>query len=424
MIEYFDVDGLRVANIKNDSNIAFFGIAVLAGSNYETPDIAGISHYAEHVFFKGTKRRNWNQINQEFAKLGVSNNAYTSNSEVIYHATCPKENIPSVVDLMMDMFFNSTYSKKEIENERTVIIEEKKMYEDDPKMFFNSEIGNSLFRWSLGHDTIGTFDTIKSIGRKEIIQYLHDKVNLSNFIFIFCGDVKTDLLKKCISKGMVKNHPYLKKDCEMNSVDGVGGFGWSELVLNGDHKVKLAVERPNITQSVVSMLSQGISVDSPCYPAYFVATKCLGGGAYSDFFVRIREQLGLCYSVGVANFAIDYPRRTITEVYGYLAPENVDRFMVESEKLIRKNINNGLNKDVFECAKTDCLSGVLRSTETSSGKATFLARRLLVNKTASLEEYIQKLRKVTIEDSNDAMREFMDTDYYWAMMNPKKRGKK
>ena len=67
--EFFDINGIKVANIKNNSGIAFFGIAVLAGSNYETREIAGISHFAEHLFFKGTETRNWHQINQENLSL-------------------------------------------------------------------------------------------------------------------------------------------------------------------------------------------------------------------------------------------------------------------------------------------------------------------------------------------------------------------
>ena len=154
MIDIFNVNGLRVANIFSNSDIAFFGIAVLGGSNYETPEVAGISHFSEHIFFKGTKKRNWNKINQEFAKLGANNNAYTSNVEVLYHATCPKENIPAIIDLMTDMFFNSTFPKAEIEKERQVIKEEKKMYQDNPQYAFNSIMGEKFFQWEVGHDTI------------------------------------------------------------------------------------------------------------------------------------------------------------------------------------------------------------------------------------------------------------------------------
>ena len=118
--DFFEVNGIKVANIHNNSDIVLFGIATLAGSNYETPEIAGIAHIAEHMFFKGTNKRDWKQISHEMAKLGVNNNAYTSSNEVFYHTTCPKENTGPVIELMLDMLFNSTIPEEELEASVTV----------------------------------------------------------------------------------------------------------------------------------------------------------------------------------------------------------------------------------------------------------------------------------------------------------------
>ena len=179
--DFFEVNGIKVANIHNDSDIALFGIGVEVGSKYEKPEIAGISHFAEHMFFKGTEKRDWRQINAEFAKLGVSNNAYTSNNEVFYHTTCPKSNIESVIDLMLDMFFNSTIPEEELEKERGVIAEEKKMYDDDHRSAFQDAIGNNLMVWDKGHATIGTFETIANIKREQFIKFLDLKVESDGF---------------------------------------------------------------------------------------------------------------------------------------------------------------------------------------------------------------------------------------------------
>ena len=110
-IEIKNINGLRIANIYNNSNITFMGIATITGSNFETPNIYGISHFAEHMFFKGTKNRNWKQINEEFASIGASQNAYTDNTEVLYHCTFPTKNIKKAVDLMGDMFFKECWRK-------------------------------------------------------------------------------------------------------------------------------------------------------------------------------------------------------------------------------------------------------------------------------------------------------------------------
>jgi len=233
--EFFEVNGVRVANIKNSSENALFGIAVQAGSNYEQPAISGISHFAEHMIFKGTKKRHWRDINMEFAKLGVNNNAYTSNNEVFYHTTCPKENVEPVIDLMLDMFFNSTVPEDEFEKERNVIMEEKKMYDDDPYFAFDSYMGSELFVWEKGHDTIGEFETLKSITRSDLVKFLKDKTNLSNFIFVCCGDVDTEKLKGYIEQRIPENHDYLKEG-EKNKV----GDGFFKDNINYDDKFQFA----------------------------------------------------------------------------------------------------------------------------------------------------------------------------------------
>jgi len=414
-LEMLDINGIKVANIKNQSGIAFFGIAVLAGSNYETPEIAGISHFAEHLFFKGTKSRNWKQINEEFAKLGVMNNAYTSNTEVLYHATCPKENLEKVIALMMDMFFNSTVPKEEMEKERNVIMEEKKMYEDDPKTAFSNAIGKNMFHWKIGHDTIGTFETIRDISRENVLQYLKDKTTLENMVFICAGDVDSADLKRYIGNNLPSQHPYLRSSGSMNDVgcDHV----WSDAITKSD-KVKFLMERDNITQSSVYMMINALPAGHPLYYVEAVLYEALGGGMYSRLFSRIREELGLCYAVGMFTMPLDYPSHRIGNLYGYVSPENVEKFMIESEKVLQDVIKNGLDKDIFECAKTDYLASLLRQTETSLGKAMYASKKLLIYKKASLEDTIEKIRSVTREECNELAGKILNVQYNWAVMNP------
>jgi predicted Zn-dependent peptidase len=413
--EIFKVNGVTVANIKSDSGIALFGIAVLAGSNYETPEIAGISHFSEHLFFKGTAKRNWRQINEQFAKLGVNNNAYTDNSEVFYHTTCPKENISGVIELMLDMFFNSTMPQEEIEKERGVIAEEKKMYEDDPKSAFSDELGKAFFVWHLGHEIIGTFDTIKSISREQIAGYLRDKTSLENMVFICSGDVDSEDLKKYIGDNMPSEHHYLRS----SAANVCGGGMWTDIV-KYEEKVKLVVERDNITQSTVQMVIDGLPSNDPLFHHAQVISGSIGGGMFSRLFARIRQELGLCYAVGMYTYPLSYPDRRIMSVYGYTSPGNNDQFIEECEKVLRETVKSGLDEDIFECAKTDYLAAVLRRTETSEGKAMYLVKKLLVTRGGSVEDVLDRIRAVTIKGCNDLIPRLLDVQYNWAMMVPKK----
>ena len=416
--EIFEIDGIKIANIKSDSEIAFFGVCVLAGSNYETPDISGLSHYSEHMAFKGSKSRTWQQINSEFAKLGVAQNAYTSGVEILYFATCPKENISKVINLMTDMFFNSTFPSDEIEKERNVILEEKKMYDDDPKAYFSEVLGEQFFTWSMGHRTIGTEDTIKSINREQMMAYLRDKISLDNMVFICSGNIKSSDLKKCLKKNIPNSHPYLRHT-DLNVVANNDKL-WNLDVINKPDKIKFIMEKENIAQSSAIMMINGLPNDHKYSHHASIVREAIGGGMYSKLFETIREKLGLCYAVGMYESYMSYPDNKVQALYGYLSPNNVDLFIEECEKVLKNVIKDGLNQDIFECAKTDYLSSILRQTETSTGKAMFLAKRLLFYKEGNLEDSLKKIRAVKLKDCNSIIEQLFDVPYNWAVMNPKK----
>jgi len=416
--EIFEVNGVKIANIKSDSEISFFGIAVLAGSNYESPNIAGIAHVIEHMAFKGTSSRSWQQINSEFARFGISQNAYTSSSEVLYFASCPKENIGKTINLLIDMFFNSTFPNDEIEKERNVIIEEKKMYDDDPKASFNEVLGEQFFTWSMGHRTIGTFDTIKSINRRQMMDYLRDKISLENIVFICSGDIETEDLKKYLKKNIPSSHPYLKHT-KLNEVADNDKL-WNIDVIGKKSKIKFIMEKENITQSVVTMMINCLPNDDKYSQHASIIREACGGGMYSYLYENVREKLGLCYSVGMYEASMSYPDNKVMALYGFLSPNNVNLFIEECEKVLKKVIKNGLDEKIFECAKADYLSSILRQTETSTGKAMFLTKRLLYYKEGNLEDVIKKIRAVKLKDCNKIIDELLDVPYNWAVMNPKK----
>ena len=414
--EIFEVNGVTVANVKNKSGIALFGIAVRAGSNYETPDIAGISHFAEHMFFKRTKTRNWRQINEEFAKLGVNNNAYTDNTEVFYHTTCPKENMSKVIALMMDMFFNSTYPEDELEKERGVIMEEKKMYDDDHRAFFSSQIGDNFFVWHLGHETIGTAETIASISREQIVDYLNQKVSLDNLIFICCGDIDSNDLRKYLEDNMPTNHPYI--DPKRVGVNGMSDGLWTGFTDKSD-KIKLIVEREGVTQATIHSINDNLPSSDPLYHHSNILTEALGGGMYSLLFSRIREELGLCYSVGCFGNFMSYPDKRTFNIYSSVATKNVQKYIDEVEKVIEDVVKNGISKDIFECAKTDNFSSVLRATETSAGLSMFMVSKILTRRNASIEDTLDKIRAVDLDGCNQLAKKMFSKPRNWAVMIPK-----
>jgi len=410
-IDTFEINGVRVVNVKNQSEIAFFGIGILAGSIYETPKIAGIAHYTEHMIFKGTKKRTWKDILEEFGDLGVNANAFTDRTEVLYHITCPKHNIEPVIDLLTDMFFRSTFPEEELEKERTVILEEMKMYEDDPKMSFADQIPERLFTWSKGHNIIGTEGSVKSITRKDICDFLNNLCNPQNFVMICCGDIDTEDLKGYLRKSIPAFHLYLEGTLR-NEVE-------DDFWVPRDKNDLIVVEREKITQSVISMFTDYMPADDDDYLAGQILLNAVGGGWHSKLFVKIREELGLCYSVGMSSQAYAYPKDMVAEIFGYTSPENVDLFMEESEKVLDDILTNGLDEALFNRSKIDYIAFLLRKQETSMGRAMSMAKRYIVGHYTPPESVVEEMQAVTVDDCNRVMERVIGGKRQWAVMNPK-----
>jgi len=413
-MDSFEVNGIRVHNVPNSSDMAFFGVAVTAGSNYDTPGQDGIAHFCEHMFYKGTKKRNWRQINKDLAMLGADYNAYTSRPNVLYYVALPKENISNAIEFMMDIFFNSTFPADEVEKERDVILEEIKMYEDDPTAAFSNATSEALFVWDKGHYQAGKAEIVSKFNRDNIVNFLDAKYTSKNILFLCCGDIQTDFLRKCIENNIPAEHQYFE-DEEKNEIS----LDLFSSLAKRPGNIKFIMEKEGVTQSIVSCFYPGLSAFDNCYFDSILAQKAIGGGVYSDLWTRIREELGLCYSTAISTLTNGYPHRTAIELYGFTSPENVDQFMEESTKVIQNAMKNGINKDIFECAKIDLISTILRSTETSMGKASYIFRKHLFGKSSEVSEDVEKIRNIKIETCNQLVQKLFSVEPVWALLKPK-----
>ena len=415
-IDIFEINGVKVANIYNNSSIGFLGIFCLNGYIFENKDSYGVAHFVEHCMFSGTKTRTWKDINQGFAKIGAKSNAYTSSDEVCYHVTTANEHFKQSAEILMDVFFNSTYDPKEIEKERKVILEEKKMYDDDPSSAFSTECGKFLHP-SYGHNAIGTEENIRSINRSEIVTYLRNSLGQKNIMVVYCGNVPSDEIKTTLEKLIPVRHDFTKRDKLRNSNDNIL---WNPEFENTD-KIKLIYERENIEQAQILGFMNGLSMLDLLKFEEMVIMCCLGGGEYSMLYERIREELGLCYSVGAGSDVLYYPDVAIGKIYGMIDAKNISKFIGETEKIFETMKTDGINPDIFECAKNSLVSSVLMSVETSRGKGSFLTKRVFYNKPITIEDYVNKIRAVTLDSCNAFAKTMLDASKIkWAVMVNKK----
>lgn len=410
-IDVFHVNGLRIANIFNDSPISFFGIFCLNGYIFEKPEEYGVAHFGEHMFFKGTKNRTWKQINMDFAKIGSTANAYTSSDEVCYFVTTMNDQMETSAAILMDMFFNSNYDQAEVDKERHVIVEEKKMYDDDPSYDFSTKC-SAFLNPSFGHDALGSMANIEGMTREKIVAYLNSTLNPENVMMVFCGNVPSDSIKLMMEKLIQFDHPLFQRKIRNENSSPL----WSPDYDSKD-KIKILYEREKIEQAQVTGVMNGLSSFDALKPDEIVLLSCLGGGDYSMMYERLRENLGLCYALGVGNDTLCYPHLSVTKIFGMTDDGDVYRFIHETEKIFKDIKTNGLDKDLFECAKNSVASAVMRSIETSRGKASFLAKRVFFGKPVTTQEYVKGIKATTLKNCNDLAQVLLDEDKVkWAAM--------
>jgi predicted Zn-dependent peptidase len=318
-------------------------------------------------------------------------------------------------ELMLDMFFNSTFPEEELEKERNVITEEKKMYEDDAGAYFWSRFSDELMLWDKGHDIIGTFDTISKINRNDIVSFLDGNIGSDTTVLIFSGKLDTEEIKKNLEDCIPLGHRYLTA----RNREPLSKETWKEGFWSKD-KINFKCYKEGIEQSMVYMLNSGVDSFTEDIEAQVIMSKVLGGGMYSVMFSEIREKLGLCYSCGFGGYNYD-GLQNLLYGYCYTSPENIEEFMDATERIFKDVLRDGIDEDIFICAKNDLLSSVISGTETSKGKANYHVKGILNGNYNSIDSKLTRLREVTVGNCNDLMHKLLDKDNHcWVALYPEK----
>lgn len=326
----FTANGIKCIHIPHSSNIVNFRFTVKAGSMDENPGAYGVAHYLEHMFFKGTKRRNWEQLNLLMSKYG-SVNAHTTYDKTAYFITCTKRKAEQALALLAEMFFEPALPEDEFLKERTVILDEKQIYEDRGDSVFYFDMIEKLFG-DKGHWVIGTDESLKQMN----IQHIHDFRNQfyrsDNMIFSVVGDISPETLEQWTNK------MFLPLESGFNNrVEG-------QAQLNDFHFHHPA------KQAHFALVAPGESslhtLKRPYVDSLF--HECLTGGLHSLLYKRLREELGLCYNVN------SYHAYNQTSGYNSimfaLDEQNIDKTLKETDSVFKDILQNGVAPEILDAS--------------------------------------------------------------------------
>ena len=260
---------------------------VAVGSRYETIPQSGISHFLEHILFRGTERRPTSfHISEEIERVGGMLNGGTDKETTVFWAKVASSHFSLALDVLSDMLINSKFSEDDIEKERQIIIEELKMNFDDPSSRVGMVIENLLWEGNaLGRDVLGTAKSVRAIGRSQLVDFHSKRYTPSSTLIAIAGGVEHSVMvnevKRCFGKW---------RNASASVARGFSPY-------KERHAEKVKVEKRDIEQTHICMALHGVSLFDPRRYALDLLNIVLGSGMSCRLFREVRDRLGLAYSV-------------------------------------------------------------------------------------------------------------------------------
>lgn len=372
------------------------GIFVKTGARHESQEEYGVSHYIEHMLFKGTKTRSAKEISEIIDDCGGSMNAYTSRDTTCYYVKMLSDKLDLTLDIFADMFLNSTFTEDNLEKERNVILEEIKMYEDIPedtvhdlnlRFALNNEYGNVV---------LGTEKTLKSITRERFLNYFNSRYVPENIGIAIAGNFDKDLLVDFLEKTFGTMNKERKDSIE------TGVFSHNK----GENIVKRDCNQVHLCFNTL-----GLPVNDDDRYAMAVLSNTLGENMSSRLFQKIREERGLAYSI--YSYTTNFTEGGLYTIYAGTSKDNYKEVI----NLIKEELNlikmEGISDKELQRAQNQIKSMLVFALENSRGKMIRMWNSYqLYGKVLTVEEIEEQISKVTLEDIKKlANRIFNEKDF-------------
>jgi predicted Zn-dependent peptidase len=401
-------NGLRIITVPSKSTQTVTVLVLVGtGSKYEKKDEKGISHFLEHMYFKGTKKRPSSlEIAETLDKVGGIYNAFTSQEYTGYFAKVSREHFDLALDWVSDIFLNSTLPEKEIEKERGVIIEEINMRKDHPMEHVQVLWQKLLYGdQPAGWDVAGEIETVSKISRKDLIEYRETQYIASNTIICLAGNFNE-------KEGINKVKKFFSKI-------KIGKSREKPKVIEKQERPEILFEKRETDQTHICLGVRGFNLFDERRYVQEILALILGGMMSSRLFERIRTKLGIAYYIETDAFSDPDTGYLVTRAG--LSNEKLEEGISEILKEYRKIKREGVSKSELKKAK-DCLKGKMNILlESSDAKASFFAtQEILEKKILTPEQIFKKIDKVSQNDILKLAREiFRPEKLNLALIGPK-----
>jgi predicted Zn-dependent peptidase len=404
IIKYTCQNGVRVVleNIPTVRSVAI-GIWIGTGSRNETPEINGISHFLEHMFFKGTKTRTAREIAESFDSIGGQVNAFTSKEYTCYYAKVLDTHAPFALEVLADMFFNSTFEEEELVKEKNVVFEEIKMYEDTPDDIVHDLLSKAIYEnHPLGYPILGTEQTLQTFTSDTLKQYVSEAYTPENVVVSIAGNISEAFIKK------VESYfgSYQGQRNESLFADHSPDFNSNQIS-----------RKKETEQAHLCIGYQGLKVGHDDIYSLIVLNNILGGSMSSRLFQEVREQRGLAYSVFSYHSA--YQDNGIVTIYGGTGAKQLDLLFETIQETLGKLKDSGITEKELNNSKEQLKGSLMLSLESTNSRMSRNGKNeLILSRHRSLDEIVSQIDTVTRQSVDELANNIFADKYSIALVSP------
>lgn len=391
-------NGIRLITVPVKNTKAATVLVLLpVGSRYESTPANGVSHFIEHMMFKGTKKRpNTLAIAKELDGIGAQYNAFTGKDHTGYWIKSAKEKLETSLDVLADMLFNSVVDKKEFQHEKGVILEEIKMYQENPLLYIDEFFESLLFqKHALGQLVSGQLSNIRKMSHGRLLEYKKLFYQSGQMIIVVAGDVEKQRVVKLVRKFFLQYQDKKK---------GIKYSPFKRMNRQGDSRIKIFYKK-DLKQAQIALGGFAYPYNHPKLEAATLLSVILGGNMSSRLFIEVREKRGLAYSVRA-----DLSK--YQDIGSYVIQAGIDKEKVlEALKVILDELEkirkNGVTREELSRAK-DYIKGIVKiSLEDSAGLANWYGdQALFADKIISPIQKLKRIKRVSQKQIQDVAQNF------------------
>jgi predicted Zn-dependent peptidase len=371
------------------------GVWVLVGSRHEGERVQGISHLVEHMLFKGTRKRNALEIAEALEFVGGEINAFTCREYSCYWAKAPSDHFGLAADVLSDLVVDSQFDAGEFVKERKVILEEIKMYEDNPEDLCMDLLSRSVFDSSLGHPIVGTSGIVKGIPRDAVYDYYRRMYGPKDMFVTIVGNVTEQVVRREIARF---RWPDGRRHARVKPFPG------------GEFRNAVRVDGKKTEQAHVAVAFGGLPIAHRDRYLVHLVNAHLGGGMSSVLFQEVREKRGLAYSVN--SFMQAYRDIGLFGIYCGMSAGKAREVLAVVRQVLQRLIDSGMTAERLARMKEQIKGNLLLSLEKPSFRMTRLGiNHLYFDRMIPVEEVVEMIDAIRPEQVHDLSRRLFGPGY-------------